>query len=219
MGYPVMLHVEGRECLLVGGGRVAARKAEGLLDAGAGVTAISPSLDGTLMGRHTAGEITWHEREYARGDVARLRPFVVFAATNQQDVNRAVAEEARSLGILVNVVDGCGESDFSSMTAVHRPPLTVGVATGGASPALARHLKHELERVIGEEYQTLARWLADLRPVVKRQIEAQAERARLWERVIESDVLMQLRRGDEQGARARLEQILTGVNEFHEERE
>ena len=91
----------------------------------------------------------------------------MIAATDQPDVNRQVAEEAHTLGALVNVVDKSAPSDFQNMSTIHRPPITVAIHTGGTSPALAQHLRTVLDETLGEEYATLAGWLGELRPQIQ----------------------------------------------------
>jgi siroheme synthase-like protein len=105
------------------------------------------------------------------------------------------------MGILVDVVDSADSGDFTSMAALHRGPVTLAVSTGGASPALAAHLRERLASSIGPEYGTLAGWLAELRPLAKAQISEEASRRSLWRAILESPALDLLRQGDEAAAR------------------
>src|SRR5258706_10215674 len=113
-----MLRLENRHCVVVGGGRVAARKVAELIQTGARITIISPEFAPTLAALADDGKITALRTVYGAGMLADLRPFLVFAATDSRAVNRQVASEARSVGVLVDVVDSSAESDFSSMTAI-----------------------------------------------------------------------------------------------------
>jgi siroheme synthase-like protein len=194
-GYPILLNLHNRRVVIVGGGRVAARKLDALLEAGACVTIISPSLHPKLVEQVAAGRITHLSQPYTSGMLTDLRAVLVFAATDSSEVNHAVTREADLLGILVNNVDHAQASGFSSMVTVQRPPITVALATGGTSPALSAHLKTQLEASIGEEYALLARWLGDLRPLVKAQLVSQSAREQFWKAVIDSDVLRLLREG------------------------
>src|SRR5438105_1739159 len=135
--YPLALRLEGRRCVVVGGGNVAARKIPDLLAAGAQITVISPDLVPLLLAASQRQEIDWRPVAYAPGQIAALRPLLVFAATDSAAINREVAAEARTIGALVDSVDGSDAGDFSSMAAVRRGPITVAISTGGASPALA----------------------------------------------------------------------------------
>jgi precorrin-2 dehydrogenase / sirohydrochlorin ferrochelatase len=199
-GYPVLLHLQGRVCVVVGGGPVAERKVVNLLEAGAQVTVISPTLTPALMKLKSNDAIAVFSEAYGKETLSALRPFLVFAATDARDINRRIADDARALSILVDVVDSADESDFNSMAAIRRGLLTVALSTGGVSPALAKHLRARLEAAIGAEYITLLAWMADLRPVIKREIPRQQDRRALWDSILESGALDRLRNGDESGA-------------------
>ena len=207
MLYPVLLSLHQKRCVIVGGGRVAARKVAGLLEAGARVTVISPLLDAALSELYAQGGIEAALRSYVPGMLAQYRPLLVFAATDSAAVNRAVLDEARSLGILANTADEADAGDFHTMAVIRRGQVTAGIGTGGASPALAAHLRQRLESAIGSEYGTLAAWLLELRPAVRAHISTQDARAAFWQRVIESPVLDYLRAGDEGGARQVFDQL------------
>ncbi|MBC7814904.1 MAG: bifunctional precorrin-2 dehydrogenase/sirohydrochlorin ferrochelatase [Burkholderiales bacterium] len=220
MNYPVMLRLEGRSVVIVGGGKVAARKTPDLLNAGARVTIISPALNPALEMLNAQGVITWQATSYAPGQLTVVKPMLVFAATNSPAVNQQVAAEAESLGILVDVVDESAASDFSSMAALRRGPLTVAIATEGASPALTAHLRRKLDAMVGDEYTTLATWLAKLRPFVRANIASENERCALWQEIIDSPILDDLRSRDEDSARALLDSLLSNAlstNETHQQ--
>ena len=112
-----------------------------------------------------------------------VNPLLVFAATDSPEVNQQVADEAHDLGILVNRADNGSGHDFSSMATIRRGDITIATATGNASPALAAHLRAKIEAEIGDEYATLARWLGELRPLVKAKIAPEA-RPVLWRAII-----------------------------------
>lgn len=200
-GYPVLLNIYGWRCLIVGGGKVACRKAHDLLDCGAEIIVISPALSPMLYESFLAGFVIWHQTSYSIGQVTALRPQLVIAATTDPEINAVVAREAREIGVLVNCVDDSAPSDFSNMVTLRRPPITIALATGGTSPALAVHLKEELARAVGDEYATLAQWLGELRPTIQASIPDQAARHDLFQSILDSDVLYYLRQGDEQTAR------------------
>lgn len=211
MPYPILLDLHGRRVVVVGGGNVAARKVGDLLAAGAQVTVISPTLNETLAPLHD--QFDWQESLYTPGMLAVFRPQLVFAATNSPQANQQVAAEAQALHMLVNTTDDSRTGDFTSMATFERGDITVGLATGGASPALTAHLRQRLESVIGEEYIIFARWLGELRPLVKARVAAE-RRAALWQSIIHSDALARLRDGDEAGARAIIDALID--TEIHE---
>ena len=207
MTYPILLNLRGRRVVVIGGGRVAARKAADLLDAGALITLISPALHPDLAA--LAERLDVRLTAYQPGMLADLRPLLVFAATDSALGNQQVAAEARDLGLLVSLADDGSAGDFASMAAIRRGEITIGLATGGASPALAAYLREKLEAVVGEEYATLARWLGELRPLVRAQVSPEARRRDLWRAILASPALDHLRAGDEAGARAIIDQLVT----------
>jgi precorrin-2 dehydrogenase len=160
---PIFLDVTGRECVVVGGGEVAARKVESLLEAGARVTVVSPQLSPSLESLAANGSITHIARDYQRGDI--LGCVLVYAATDDRKLHRELAVEARALGIPVNVVDVPELCTFIAPAVVKRGALQIAISTGGASPAFAARLRRELEDRFGTEY---ARTLEVLRAARRR---------------------------------------------------
>lgn len=148
--FPVNLIVSGRPATIAGGGAVARRKCLSLLEAGARVTVIAPELDPQLASLRDEGRISHLKRPYTSGDLAGA--FLVFAATSDAAVNRAVAEEAATHGILVDVADAPEMGSFTSPAALRRGALLITVSTGGKSPALARAIRGELAAEFGPEY-------------------------------------------------------------------
>jgi len=163
--YPVSLDVTGRACLVVGGGRVAARKARTLLDCGALVTVIAPSLApemDSLTGRLHAVE----RRVYASNDVARFR--LVVTATGRPEVDGAVHDDAEAAGIWVNSADDRAHSSFI-LPAVHRDgSVIVAVSTGGRSPAFASWLRDQLAAEWGQHAGALAALIGEARERLRR---------------------------------------------------
>ncbi len=139
--YPAFLRLEGRRCVVVGGGDVAERKVFALLEAGALVTVISPVLTERLSGLKEEGRIEHIGRSYEEGDLEGAA--VIIAATGDMGVNRKVSRDAGSTP--VNVVDVPELCTFIVPSVVRRGALTVAVSTSGVSPALARSIREELE--------------------------------------------------------------------------
>jgi siroheme synthase-like protein len=144
--YPIFLNLDGKRCVVVGGGAVANRKARKLLQARAEIVAISPEVKPEL--ESVATEV--RRRPYREGDLEGAS--LVFAATNLREVNAAVTREARGRGIPVNVADEPSEGDFALPSVLRRGQLQVAVSTGGASPTLARRVRYELESAFGSEW-------------------------------------------------------------------
>jgi len=159
--YPVNLNLEGKKCIVVGGGKVAQRKVFGLIECGAELVVISPKLVPKLRELSDKGVIQYINRSYRRGDLKRAQ--LVVASTNSTSVNRQVAKEASELGILVNVVSAPGISDFTVPGVLRRGEFTITVSTSGNSPALSRRLRVELESVFGEEYEVFTQILGKIR--------------------------------------------------------
>lgn len=144
--YPIFLDLRNQTCIIVGGGKVAARKARNLVQARAIVKVVSPVADAALQ--DVCVEL--HRRRYEPGDLAGAA--LAFAATDSREVNAAVAREAAERGIPVNVADKPSEGDFALPSTLRRGGLQVAVSTGGASPTLAREIRQELEGMFGPEW-------------------------------------------------------------------
>jgi precorrin-2 dehydrogenase/sirohydrochlorin ferrochelatase len=159
--YPVALDLRDRRCLVVGGGPVAESKVEGLLDAGARVTVVSPALTERLARWATAGRIAHHQREYIRSDCDGQH--LAFSATDRRDVTEAVAADARRRGVWVNAADDPVYCDFLLPSVLRRGRLQIAVSTGGASPALAARVRRDLEPYFTPEYADLVELAAEVR--------------------------------------------------------
>ena len=172
------LDLEGRRCLVVGGGAIALEKVQGLLACGADVTVVAPEVSPELAEL----PVQLLRREYVPEDLAgRL---LVVAATANEDVNLRVAADAEAENILCNVVDTPDLCNFI-LPAVHRQgPIAVAVSTGGASPALAQRIRDDVARAIGPEYADLARQLEGLRPWAKRHLPTYEDRRDYFQRLV-----------------------------------
>ncbi|MEQ8678052.1 MAG: bifunctional precorrin-2 dehydrogenase/sirohydrochlorin ferrochelatase [Aggregatilineales bacterium] len=201
MTYLISLHLQNRTCLVVGGGKIATRKIRDLLTEGANVTVISPQISPQIP----LSQITHIADGYQSEYLHQIAPFLVFAATNQPDVNRQIVSDAQNYGVLVNSVDGHNIGDFDNVMQIEKSPLTIGISTGGASPALGVHLRDEIADVIGEAYPLLATWLGELRPQLKHAVEDHHTRHAFWHSVLQSDVLPLLKVGKQKEAHAHLQ--------------
>lgn len=194
MYVPVMLKCDGRLCLLVGGGAVAERKAAALLDAGASVHIVSPQLkSGQLRRLADEGAVRWTSRAYEPGDLQGA--FLVYAATNDDALNKTIALEADRLGIWVNVASDGEAGSFISPAVMRRGRLTLAVATSGAGPAAAVRIRQQLEEQFGREYEEYLDILYSMRSAIKAQVESAETRKRLLDRLYRLDILGDIRRG------------------------
>ncbi|MFL6655216.1 MAG: siroheme synthase CysG [Sulfurifustis sp.] len=199
---PIFMNLHGRACLLVGGGEVAGRKARLLLEAGARVTVVSPTLGPTLTRLVEAGKIAHRPQTFSEDQLDGN--VLVFAATDERTVNERVYRAASARGIPVNVVDQPDLCTFVMPSIVDRSPVVVAVSTGGAAPVLARLLRARLETLIPASYGRLANLVAEFRERVKRHFKHPMQRRRFWEVVLDGPIAEQVHSGQEDAARAAL---------------
>lgn len=204
---PVALNVEGRPVLVVGAGAVGTEKALDFLGRGAVVTVVSPIASEAVQREAAAGRLRWLERRYEPGDAGGQ--FFVMVATDDPQTNAAIYAETAARGQLVNVCDDPAHCNVIFASKIERGPLTVSIFTHGASPALSKRVRRELERVLGPEYGEFAEWLADIRPRVRALPGlTQPQRQRLYERLVYSEALYLFAEGDRAGAERLLDAIL-----------
>jgi uroporphyrin-III C-methyltransferase / precorrin-2 dehydrogenase / sirohydrochlorin ferrochelatase len=203
---PINLNIRDRDCLVVGGGEVAARKAGLLCRAGGRVTVVAPALAGALETLRAGGEITYREKRFESTDLASC--VLAIAATDDETVNTAVAEAAQARGIPVNVADRPELCTFILPSIVDRSPLLISVSSGGASPVLARTLRARLEALIPNAYGRLAELARRYRPAVRQRFASGASRRRFWEHVFDGPIAELVLSGRERAAAERLEAAL-----------
>ncbi|WP_456387348.1 precorrin-2 dehydrogenase/sirohydrochlorin ferrochelatase family protein [Desulfolithobacter sp.] len=204
--YPVCLDITGKLCVVVGGGRVALRKVSGLLEAGACVRVISPEASAELVRLADSGRIEWLDRPYRQGDLSGA--FLVFAATDNRQVQETVCQEAEAAGQLVNVVDDPKQCSFHVPAVVRRGELTLMVATGGKSPAVAAMVRRQLEERFGPEYQILLELVSMVREQVLQGGAGCSARKILFQNILQDDIVTWIRRGDWERVQGHLRNIL-----------
>ena len=143
--YPVQLDVQNRNCLVVGGGGVATRKVQTLLKCGARVTVVSPDTGSELEELARNNVIVLKKRGYRRSDVSHM--FLVIGATDDKDLNRQIFNDAEALGRLCNIADLPEACNFILPSVVHQGDLVIAISTSGKSPAFAKHLRKDLEKM------------------------------------------------------------------------
>jgi siroheme synthase-like protein len=164
--YPIFLNIKGRKCVVVGGGQVALRKVNALLNHGANVEVISAEPCQELGMLAERGKVHLLSRDYAHGDL--VGALIAIAATDNGKTNEEVAREAKGRGTLINVVDDPHRSDFIVPSYLSRGDVAIAVSTGGRSPALARKIRANLEKDFGAEYASLALLVSEVRSELKR---------------------------------------------------
>src|SRR3954452_16149580 len=184
--YIACLKLSGRRCVVVGGGEIGLEKVEGLLACDAGVTLIAPVAAPALEEYAREGSIAWERREYA-GAADLEGAYMVIAVTSDTDVNIAVFEDAERRAMLVNVVDVPPLCNFILPAIVRMSPLAIAISTAGASPALAKRMKREIEAQFGEPYARLAVLLNEVRGWAKATLPTYQERKEFFEGIVGGD--------------------------------
>ena len=204
--YPVCLNVEGKRCVVVGGGEVAARKVKALLDARAQVVVVSQEVCDAISA--CDGVTVSHSRWRETGlDGA----FLVIAATNDRPLNATIARAARERRILCNVVDDASLSDFIMPAVVRRGPLTIAVSTSGALPALARSLRARLESAFGPEYADYLEILSRIRQDIIDCVADEAARREIFDRFADTEFVASIRGKGKEHIREQLESVVRDV--------
>jgi precorrin-2 dehydrogenase len=176
--YMACLHLAGRKCVVVGGGRVGLEKVRGLLECEADVTVVAPEVVTEVLDL----DVEWIQAPYASAHVRDA--WLAVAATPDREVNRRVKDDADRLGIFCNVAD---DPELCSLIlpAVHRvDPIAVAVSTGGASPALAQRLRREIARLVRPEHARLAEELRSMRPWAKENLPTYEARKAYFEGLV-----------------------------------
>ncbi|AXK39269.1 siroheme synthase CysG [Crenobacter cavernae] len=204
--FPIFLKLQGRPCVVVGGGDVALRKVRLLRQAGARVTVVAPELVAELAELADQGEIAHRAGEFAEADLDAA--VLAIAATDDRDVNRRVAAAGEARRVPVNVVDDAELSGYITPAIVDRSPLVIAVSTGGGVPVLARLVRARLESLIPASFGALAGFAARFRDVVKARFDDVEARRAFWESVLEGPIADAVVAGNVEAAEAQMAQRL-----------
>jgi len=203
-GYPVNLVLTGRRCVVVGAGRIAARKIEALLDAGAAVDVIAIDAGTEVTGWAEAGRLTLARRSFSPADLDGA--WLATTATGDPAVDRAVYAAGEARGIWVNSADDPENCSFTLMSVVRRGDLVVTVGTGGRSPALATWLRRRFTAELGPEYATLLDILSEAREELRTAGRSSEEPD--WQQALDSGMLDLIRAGRVEEAKEQLRACL-----------
>ena len=204
--YPVYIQLLEQPCTVIGGGKIAEGKVEGLLTAEANVTVISPNLTLRLHELAEEKQITYLARTYQPGDLTGA--FMVICATDQAEINHQVWQEALANRQLVDVVDDTPRCNFIAPSILRKGDLTIAISTSGKAPALAVRLKERLQRELGSEYERFLELAGELREPLARNVPDFETRKALWYELVDSEILDALARGDETSAREIISQVV-----------
>lgn len=185
--YPVYLKLDQKLCLVVGGGKVAERKICSLLECGALVRVVSPQVTPLIEQCSRQKKLELIPRQYQSSDLDDA--FLVFAATNQPQINHRIVEDCRLRNLPINVVDNPAECNFTVPSVIRRGKLSIAVSTGGASPLMAAQIRRQLEGQFGPEYGEFLEILGDVRQRVLSEVADIEERQAIFRKLIESDIL------------------------------
>lgn len=201
--YPISLNLDKVPCLVVGGGTVALRKVEALIASGARVTVVSPQV---LPEIEALEEVELVKSEFRSRDLEGK--FLVVSATDDRSINEEVAKAAKRRSMLVNVVDDPELCNFYVNSQVRRGDLTISVSTGGASPALSKRIRKELERQYGEEYAGFLLLMREYRPMIINEVADPDRRSRIFKRLANARIEKVYREQGEAAARKAIEDAI-----------
>jgi uroporphyrin-III C-methyltransferase/precorrin-2 dehydrogenase/sirohydrochlorin ferrochelatase len=207
---PIFYNISAKSCLVVGGGAIAARKAELLLKAEGRVRVIAPEIDDRIREMAASPELEFEQRKFVADDLTGV--VCVIAATNDMAVNQEISALAQARGIPVNVVDSPELCSFIMPSMIDRNPVQIAISTGGVSPVLARMLRSKLESCIPGAYGELASLAEEFRDPVKQSLPDVESRRRFWETVLDGKVAELVFSGRIDDARELLQQQLEGFD-------
>jgi precorrin-2 dehydrogenase/sirohydrochlorin ferrochelatase len=195
----MMVHIKDKPIVVVGGGKVATRKLESLLDAEANVTVISPEITGELKAWVDSQKLSWKQKRFEPEDVQEA--FMIIAATDHTEVNLNVHKVAKPYQ-LINIADRPELSNFIVPSTLQRGKLLISVSTSGASPGLSRKIKQELSTMYDETYEEYLDFLNSSRQKVLEEVDQPEKRKYIFNALLDSRFLE-----------------MTRLNQFHEREE
>jgi len=204
-----MMNLDRKRVIVVGGGRVALRKVRGLLESGALVSVVSPEVEDELGRLAEAGDIDWLPEHFQESVLDRWPDvMLVFGTTDNRNVNVLIHRAAVSRRIPCNIADVPELCTFIVPAVITQGDLMIAVSTGGASPALARRIREDLERRFGPEYAAMTRLLGELRRQILKSGAPSDENKKLFLEIVDSEILAALREKDNEKALAILKAIV-----------
>jgi precorrin-2 dehydrogenase / sirohydrochlorin ferrochelatase len=204
--YPIYLNMKDRSVLIVGGGHIAWQKIPALLESEARVHVVSPDALPEIEAQAGANKLKWTRRTYQTADIEKS--YLVIAATDDPELQKQVAAEARARNIWVNVVDVTPLCDFIAPAIVSQGEMQIAISTGGASPALARFIREKLEPQFGPEYGVLTDMLQKHRPEILKL--PKQRRQEIWEHVITQEFIDRVKREGPATAESKLKELIHG---------
>jgi precorrin-2 dehydrogenase/sirohydrochlorin ferrochelatase len=193
--YPIFLKIKNQPCLVIGGGKVATRKVRDLVDEGAKVTVVAIKATQEISDLAQQGTITLKNREFQKDDTEGF--FLIIAATDDHDLNRAMSEEVGTAR-LFNSVDEPDLCNFYAGAVIKRGKLRIAISTSGAFPALARKIKTDLDNSIPASYELLLDKLGEFRSAILKKNIPEAKRKLAIDRIAQSPAIDEFLRGNQE---------------------
>ncbi len=201
--YPIHLNVTGKKCVIIGGGKVAYRKACSLKKSGADVVVVSPEVCSEMVNEEGLVLIKEvYEECFLDGAL------LVIAATDNEAINKKVTLDAEKRNIIVNVVDYPERCSFIVPSTINRGDLCISISTGGASPAVAKRIREELEAVFGKEYEEYLDLLTKMRTLAMSTVEDSVKRREILQRLAEKDIFDAVKDEGVKSAEAKMRDII-----------
>ena len=204
--YPILLELKGERALVIGGGKVAQRKVETLLEFGASIDIVSKVLTSKLKKLLENGTIRLVGEEFREKYLDDV--FLVTVATDDRELNHKIGKSARQRGLLVNTIDQPADCNFIVPSIVRRGDLLIAISTSGKSPALAKQIREQLEGQFGGEYDTFLVLMGCLRNEVLTRGLSHEENSQIFHEIVESDLLEAISEDDWEKAGSTLSRIL-----------
>ena len=204
--YPIFLDLDNQKVLVVGGGKVAERKIQNLLRYGCQIYIVSPHLTPRL--KQLVAKKKIHSLSHEALSLALDEAFMVIAATDDPEVNSQIASQAKERGLLINAVDQPEDCNFIVPSIVQRGDLQIAISTAGKSPALAKRIRKEMEVTFGPEYTSLIELMGLLRTRLLAQENLSSENRIMFEKLVNSNLLELIKKGNVHGVKNTLESIL-----------
>jgi len=189
--YPIMLNIENKKCLIVGGGDIAYRKILELMDYGACIIVVSPNINEDIKVFVDNKSINYIHDRYDKVYIENA--YIVVASTNDNKVNNDIFRDCSEKGILVNVVDDPKNCSFIVPSKIRRGDLTISISTNGKSPTLSKSIRKELEKKYDEDYEMYLNILGDMRQEVMKKVKDYSKRKEIMNTIIKGDYLTKLK--------------------------
>ncbi len=207
--YPVYLDLNGKKCVVVGGGTVAARKVGSLLKSSADVWIVSPDLSRQLKELVVQKKVRYIKERFEERHLKDA--FLVIGATDDSSINSRISREAQRKGILVNIVDLPEDCNFIVPSVVERGNVVISISTGGKSPALSKKIRKELEQRYGEEYEEFIVLMGEIREYIMSEVNDGRQRSVIFQKLVDSEIIDLLKKGRKDKAEEEIARIFRSM--------